>query len=177
MRDATGADATAWARWIRGWSAEENLHVDVLNRYMYLSGRFDMREVERTVQRLIRDRMTVRALASPFHGFVYIAFQERATTVVHGNTACLVGARRRRGRRARADLWRIDMPAAFINDGHHRSSDFYTRFAADPLPATNDERTHQVRPPPSPPFLPCETERARKPLLHLLSVIVLDLTT
>jgi hypothetical protein len=27
----------------------------VLNRYMYLSGRFDMREVERTVQRLIRD--------------------------------------------------------------------------------------------------------------------------
>jgi hypothetical protein len=64
VRDATGADATAWARWIRGWSAEENRHSDVLNRYMYLSGRFDMREVERTVQRLIRDRMTVHAPSS-----------------------------------------------------------------------------------------------------------------
>ncbi|KAG2538681.1 hypothetical protein PVAP13_9NG399600 [Panicum virgatum] len=93
VRDATGADATAWARWIRGWSAEENRHGDVLNRYMHLSGRFDMREVERTVQRLIRDGMAVHAPASPFHGFVYVAFQERATAIAHGNTARLVGAR------------------------------------------------------------------------------------
>ncbi|CAN6293916.1 unnamed protein product [Urochloa humidicola] len=91
VRDATGADATAWARWIRGWSAEENRHGDALNRYMHLSGRFDMREVERTVQRLIRDGMTVHAPASPFHGFVYVAFQERATAIAHG--ARLVGAR------------------------------------------------------------------------------------
>ncbi|PUZ39603.1 hypothetical protein GQ55_9G338200 [Panicum hallii var. hallii] len=93
VRDTTGADATAWARWIRGWSAEENRHGDVLNRYMHLSGRFDMREVERTVQRLIRDGMTVHAPASPFHGFAYVAFQERATAIAHGNTARLVGAR------------------------------------------------------------------------------------
>ncbi|CAN6324294.1 unnamed protein product [Urochloa humidicola] len=93
VRDATGTDGTAWARWIRGWSAEENRHGDVLNRYMHLSGRFDMREVERTVQRLIRDGMGMHAHASPFHGFVYVAFQERATAIAHGNTACLVGAR------------------------------------------------------------------------------------
>lgn len=93
VRDTTGADGTAWARWIRGWSAEENRHGDVLNRYMYLSGRFDMREVERTVQRLIRDGMQVHAPASPFHGFVYVAFQERATAIAHGNTARLVGRR------------------------------------------------------------------------------------
>uniref|UniRef100_A0A804LPN8 Uncharacterized protein n=1 Tax=Zea mays TaxID=4577 RepID=A0A804LPN8_MAIZE len=93
VRDATGADATAWARWIRGWSAEENRHGDVLNRYMHLSGRFHMREVERTVQRLIRDGVIVHAPASPFHGFVYVAFQERATAIAHGNTARLVGAR------------------------------------------------------------------------------------
>jgi len=93
VRDATGADPTPWARWIRGWSAEENRHGDVLNRYMHLSGRFDMREVERTVQRLIRDGMAVHAPASPFHGFAYVAFQERATAIAHGNTARLVGAR------------------------------------------------------------------------------------
>ncbi|XP_062201002.1 acyl-[acyl-carrier-protein] desaturase 6, chloroplastic-like [Phragmites australis] len=93
VRDATGADGTAWARWIRGWSAEENRHGDVLNRYMHLSGRFHMREVERTVQRLIRSGMVVHAPASPFHGFVYVAFQERATAIAHGNTARLVGAR------------------------------------------------------------------------------------
>ncbi|PUZ39327.1 hypothetical protein GQ55_9G288400 [Panicum hallii var. hallii] len=93
VRDATGTDTTAWARWIRGWSAEENRHGDVLNRYMHLSGRFDMREVERTVQRLIRDGMTIHAHASPFHGFVYVSFQERATAIAHGNTGRLVGAR------------------------------------------------------------------------------------
>ncbi|KAK8445241.1 hypothetical protein SEVIR_9G290700v4 [Setaria viridis] len=94
VRDATGADATAWARWIRGWSAEENRHGDVLNRYMHLSGRFDMREVERTVQRLIHDGMSFPGpVTSPFHGFVYVTFQERATAIAHGNTARLVGAR------------------------------------------------------------------------------------
>ncbi|KAK3118853.1 hypothetical protein QOZ80_9BG0709480 [Eleusine coracana subsp. coracana] len=92
VRDATGADGSAWARWIRGWSAEENRHGDVLNRYMHLCGRFDMREVERTVQRLIRSGFAVPAPASPFHGFVYVAFQERATAIAHGNTARLVGA-------------------------------------------------------------------------------------
>ncbi|KAJ1288271.1 hypothetical protein BS78_02G077900 [Paspalum vaginatum] len=92
VRDATGADAAPWARWIRGWSAEENRHGDVLSRYMHLSARFDMREVERAVQRLVRDGMRMRAPASPFHGFVYVAFQERATAVAHGNTARLAGA-------------------------------------------------------------------------------------
>ncbi|KAF0899449.1 hypothetical protein E2562_019951 [Oryza meyeriana var. granulata] len=91
-RDVTGADGTAWARWIRGWSAEENRHGDVLNRYMYLSGRLDMRQVERTVHRLISSGMAMHAPASPYHGFIYVAFQERATSIAHGNTARHVGA-------------------------------------------------------------------------------------
>lgn len=90
--DVTGTDGTAWARWIRGWSAEENRHGDLLNRYMYLSGRFDMREVERTIQRLIQSGMVMDAPASPYHGFIYTAFQERATFIAHGNTARLVSA-------------------------------------------------------------------------------------
>ncbi|CAL4916120.1 unnamed protein product [Urochloa decumbens] len=117
VRDATGADATAWARWIRGWSAEENRHGDVLNRYMHLSGRFDMREVERTVQRLIRDGMTVHAPASPFHGFVYVAIFEADPDAAVRAMAYMM---RRR----------IDMPTAFINDGRHSGGDFYARFIA-----------------------------------------------
>ena len=91
VRDLTGADATAWARWIRGWSAEENRHGDVLSRYMYLSARVDMRQVDRTVHRLIASGMAMNAARSPYHGFIYVAFQERATAVSHGNTARLVG--------------------------------------------------------------------------------------
>ncbi|WVZ94613.1 LOW QUALITY PROTEIN: hypothetical protein U9M48_040483 [Paspalum notatum var. saurae] len=74
VRDLTGADATAWARWIRGWSAEENRHGDALSRYMYLSARVDMRQVDRTVHRLIAAGMASRRA-------------ERATAVAHGNTA------------------------------------------------------------------------------------------
>ena len=92
VRDLTGADGTAWARWIRGWSAEENRHGDVLSRYLFLSGRVDMRQVDRTVHRLIAAGMAMKAARSPYHGFIYVAFQERATAVSHGNTARLAGA-------------------------------------------------------------------------------------
>ncbi|XBI88491.1 hypothetical protein VPH35_026456 [Triticum aestivum] len=58
-----------------------------LNRYLYLSGRVDMRQVERTVHNLIRSGMVLKAARSPYHGFIYVAFQERATFISHGNTA------------------------------------------------------------------------------------------
>lgn len=89
VRDLTGDSGTAWARWIRGWSAEENRHGDVLNRYLFLSGRVDMRRVETTVHRLIQSGMVMNAARSPYHGFIYVAFQERATSISHGNTARL----------------------------------------------------------------------------------------
>ena len=44
-----------WAKWIRTWTAEENRHGDVLNKYLYLSGRVNMREVEISTQHLIAD--------------------------------------------------------------------------------------------------------------------------
>ncbi|XP_048554432.1 acyl-[acyl-carrier-protein] desaturase 7, chloroplastic-like [Triticum urartu] len=87
VRDLTGSSGTAWARWIRGWSAEENRHGDVLNRYLFLSGRVDMRQVERTIHNLIQSGMVMNAARSPYHGFIYVAFQERATSISHGNTA------------------------------------------------------------------------------------------
>jgi acyl-[acyl-carrier-protein] desaturase len=39
---------------IRQWT-EENRHGDLLNKYLYLSGRVNMREVEMTTQHLIND--------------------------------------------------------------------------------------------------------------------------
>lgn len=59
---------------------------------MYLSGRVDMRQIERTIHHLIGAGMANQAARCPYHGFVYVAFQERATAISHGNTARLVGA-------------------------------------------------------------------------------------
>lgn len=53
VKDETGGDETSWAIWTRSWSAEENRHGDLLNRYLYLSGRVDMQQVEKTIQYLI----------------------------------------------------------------------------------------------------------------------------
>ncbi|MCO5612354.1 hypothetical protein L7F22_066621 [Adiantum nelumboides] len=49
VRDETGASLTPWARWTRAWTAEENRHGDLLNKYLYLSRRVDMRAVEKTI--------------------------------------------------------------------------------------------------------------------------------
>lgn len=57
VRDETGASACPWAVWTRSWTAEENRHGDILGKYMYLSGRVDMRMVEKTVQYLIGSGM------------------------------------------------------------------------------------------------------------------------
>ncbi|WRX31814.1 Fatty acid desaturase [Theobroma cacao] len=44
VRDETGASLTSWAIWTRAWTAEENRHGDLLNQYLYLSGRVDIRQ-------------------------------------------------------------------------------------------------------------------------------------
>ncbi|KAL5218529.1 hypothetical protein ABZP36_019213 [Zizania latifolia] len=91
LADDTGVDALPWARWLRGWTAEENRHGDLLNRYLYLCGRVDMRQVETTVHHLLRNGMEMLVPKSPYHSLIYGAFQERATFVSHGHTARLAG--------------------------------------------------------------------------------------
>lgn len=61
VTDETGACPSPWAVWVRAWTAEENRHGDLLNKYLYLSGRVDMKQIEKTTQYLIASGM-VRSL-------------------------------------------------------------------------------------------------------------------
>lgn len=87
--DPTGASDTPWARWSRGWTSEENRHGDLLNKYLYLGGRCDMRSIEVTIQHLITSGFNPGAQMDPYRGFVYTSFQERATKISHGNVGRL----------------------------------------------------------------------------------------
>jgi acyl-[acyl-carrier-protein] desaturase len=89
--DESGTDTRPWAKWLRGWTAEENRHGDLLNCYLRLTGRVDMRAVEITVHNLLASGFNPRALPDPYGGLVYTAFQERATKVSHGNVGRLAG--------------------------------------------------------------------------------------
>jgi acyl-[acyl-carrier-protein] desaturase len=85
--DPTGIGDDPWARWLRGWTAEENRHGDLLNAYLRLTGRVDMRAVELTIHHLIRNGFQTRAAGDDTAGMVYAAFQERATRITHAAVA------------------------------------------------------------------------------------------
>lgn len=62
VRDETGVNLTSWGIWSRGWTAEENRHGDLLNKYLYLSGRVDMKMIEKTIQYLIGSGMVCNCI-------------------------------------------------------------------------------------------------------------------
>jgi acyl-[acyl-carrier-protein] desaturase len=76
-----------WSKWVRQWTGEENRHGDVLNKYLYLSGRVNMREVEVTTQHLINDGFDIGTGKDPYKNFVYTSFQELATYVSHNRVS------------------------------------------------------------------------------------------
>ncbi|MGB5382837.1 MAG: acyl-ACP desaturase [Lutimonas sp.] len=78
---------SGWTKWVRAWTAEENRHGDVLNKYLYLSGRVNMREMEVTTQHLINDGFDIQTGGDPYRNFVYTSFQEMATNVSHRRVA------------------------------------------------------------------------------------------
>ncbi len=80
---ASTVGQTGWAKWIRHWTGEENRHGDTLNKYLYLSGRVNMREVEKTTQYLINDGFDIGTGRDPYKNFVYTSFQELATNISH----------------------------------------------------------------------------------------------
>jgi acyl-[acyl-carrier-protein] desaturase len=90
LMDVEGIDnveRNGWSKWIRQWTGEENRHGDLLNKYLYLSGRVNMREVEMTTQHLINDGFDIGTGRDPYKNFVYTSFQELATYVSHNRVA------------------------------------------------------------------------------------------
>ncbi|MCZ8089731.1 MAG: acyl-ACP desaturase [Flavobacterium sp.] len=78
-----------WSKWVRQWTGEENRHGDLLNKYLYLSGRVNMREVEITTQHLINDGFDIGTGKDPYKNFVYTSFQELATFISHNRVSQL----------------------------------------------------------------------------------------
>lgn len=122
--DPTGTSSSAWAQWSRGWTSEENRHGDLLNKYLYLSGKCDMRNVEVTIQHLISNGFNPMAQKDPYRGFVYTSFQERATKISHGRVGQLA--------RVQGDSNLQRMCAIIAGDeGRHEKA--YQRFCSEIL--------------------------------------------
>ena len=121
VRDEEGTSPAPWAQWLRGWSAEENRHGDLLNAYLRLTGRVDMRAVERTVHHLIAHGFNPKSHGDPYSLLVYTSFQERATRISHGNVG------KSAGREGDQNLARI---CGMIASDETRHESFYTRMMA-----------------------------------------------
>jgi acyl-[acyl-carrier-protein] desaturase len=90
LMDVDGVDnveRNGWSKWIRHWTSEENRHGDLLNKYLYLSGRVNMREIEITTQHLIADGFDIGTGRDPYKNFVYTSFQELATYISHNRVS------------------------------------------------------------------------------------------
>ena len=85
----TGMEPQGWSKWVRMWTAEENRHGDLLNKYLYLSGRINMKQMEISTQHLIADGFDIGTAHDPYKNFVYTSFQELATNVSHRRTATI----------------------------------------------------------------------------------------
>lgn len=92
LMDVVGVDQienNGWSKWVRQWTSEENRHGDLLNKYLYLSGRVNMREIEMTTQHLIADGFDIGTGRDPYKNFVYTSFQELATYISHNRVSQL----------------------------------------------------------------------------------------
>ena len=79
-----GRDGT-WGEWTRRWTAEEGRHSIVFRDYLTVTKSVDPVALERGRMRQVSLGLVPRP-ATPAHGLAYVAIQELATRVAHGNT-------------------------------------------------------------------------------------------
>ena len=83
-----GADG-AWGEWTRRWTAEEGRHSIVIRDYLTITRSVDPVALERGRMRQVSAGLVPRP-ATPAHGLAYVAMQELATRLSHGNTGRLL---------------------------------------------------------------------------------------
>ncbi|KAG7996998.1 hypothetical protein I3843_01G189200 [Carya illinoinensis] len=81
--DETDVRKTPRIIWAKGWSAEKNRHDDLLNKYLFLSGRVDMKQIEKIIHYFIGSGMDIGLVGNPYLLTIYTSFQERATFISH----------------------------------------------------------------------------------------------
>ncbi|MCC5828890.1 MAG: acyl-ACP desaturase [Phycisphaeraceae bacterium] len=87
--DTEGTSQRPWAKWLRGWTAEENRHGDLLNAFLRLTGRVEMRAIETTIHHLLNSGFNPRVYPDLYAALVYTSFQERATRISHNNIGAM----------------------------------------------------------------------------------------
>lgn len=128
QRGGEDGSGNGWAKWIRHWTGEENRHGDLLNKYLYLSGRVNMREVEITTHHLINDGFDPGTDSDPYKNFVFTSFQELATYVSHNRVAQMA---KKHGNHKLSKLCRLIAGDEMRH--HHAYSEFVDRiFQVDP---------------------------------------------
>jgi len=131
LMDVEGVDqveGNGWATWVQQWTAEENRHGDLLNKYLYLSGKVNMKEVEITTQHLISDGFDIGTDRDPYKNFIYTSFQELATYISHNRVSEIA---KKHGNKGLAKMCKM---VAGDEMRHHTAySEFVERiFAVDP---------------------------------------------
>jgi len=138
-----GEEQNGWGKWVRQWTGEENRHGDVLNKYLYLSGRVNMREIEITTQHLIADGFDIGTGRDPYKNFVYTSFQELATYISHNRVAKIAT---QNGNKQLGKMCKIISGDEMRH--HHAYSEFVERiFKVDPnqmMMAFHDMMKHKI---------------------------------
>lgn len=85
--EPTGKALNGFGRWGLGWDSEENRHKIVFDRWMWLSGRVDMKAYDRTVHYFISHGFGGGIGRSVYNVLIFTSDQEEATEKSHRRVA------------------------------------------------------------------------------------------
>ena len=87
--EPSGKGLNGFGRWGLGWDSEENRHKIVFDRWMWLSGRVDMKAYDTTVHHFIANGFGGRIGQSVYNALIFTSHQEPATKISHERDALL----------------------------------------------------------------------------------------